>query len=220
MHGQEGTVYRGLYGPHPAVLIASALLWRQRLAAWTAAAPLGRKRRLDPAAADERTLAGLQQLRFRPLIPAQTLRGYRLAAVDCIPGCTDLLTLLYQADRGRRFSVSQRPKWLPLGEELRLARVPVSRLRRGSVRMFVVHGVYTGEPIDHAYSARGRRSVAVELGDLLVELREVTGQGPGLRGLMDMAAGMAEQFGRAQTPHDTAGQAHVADPLPPAAPWS
>lgn len=221
MHRQQGSVYRGLYGPHPAALIASALLWRQRLAAWSAALRfallfLCGNKQLEPAAPDELAHADRQQLRFRPLVPSQAPRGYRLSAFECVPDCTDLLILTYRAGCARSFTISQRPKWLPVGEELRLARVPATPVRGGSVPMFVVHGVYTGEPIDRAYSARRRRSVAFELGGLAIELREVTGQGPGLRGLIAMARGMAEQFGCAQRLKGNAGQDLPADPLPAA----
>jgi len=130
------------------------------------------------------------------------LRGWCLVAVDCVPDCADLLMLEYDTQGGRSFRVSQRPKWLPLAEELRLARMPATEIRCGPARMFVVHGVYTGEPIDRAYSARQRRSIALELGEVVAELREVTGRGPGLRGLMTMARGMAEQSGQTLCPAD------------------
>jgi hypothetical protein len=218
MHNQQSTVYRGLYGPHPAVLIASAQLWR-RAAAWSAAlfhrvASIGRSSRLAPVSPGERIWPGVRQLRFRPLIPEQAPRGYRLVAIDVVPGCADLLTTVYRAANGNSFGVSQRPQWLPLGEELRLARVPATAVRCGSLRMFVVHGVYTGEPIDHAYSTRYRRSLAIELGELVVELREVMGRGPGLRGLIAMAAAMAEQVARAEWLEDHAGADVVAPTLP------
>lgn len=218
MRRQQGTLYRGLYGPHPAAVIAPALLWRRRLAAWIAAsrcalafaAPASA---LEPAAAGERALDEARRLRFWPLVPAAVARGYRLAGAECIPHCTDLLTLVYDAGCGKSFRLSQRQKWLPLAEELRVARVPATPVRCGSVRMFVVHGVYTGEPIDHAYSARHRRSVAIELGETIAELREVIGQGPGLPGLIAMARGMAEQSRRAPPADGIAGEGLPADPL-------
>ncbi|MBV9756499.1 MAG: substrate-binding domain-containing protein [Alphaproteobacteria bacterium] len=219
MRAQQATVYRGLYGPPPAALIASALLWRHRLTAWGAAL-LSRfssgSRALQaerPAAVGSLQSAG-RQLAFRPVVPAQVLRGYRLGAAATVPGCSDLLTLIYQAEWGRRFSISQRPGWLPLADELRLARVPATPVRLGSLHMFVVHGVYIDEPIDHAYSARSRRSVAIQLGDLVVELREVTSEGPGLRGLLAMARSMAEQVGRAERFAVDAAPPVLADPVP------
>jgi hypothetical protein len=225
MRTQQGTVYRGLYGPHPAALIASALLWRQRLTAWGEAllcrlSFVGCAPRVEPVATVARVNAGGEQLGFRPVIPAQVLRGYRLAAAERVPGCTDLLMLVYQAECGRRFSVSQRPTWLPLADELRLARVPATPVRCGSVPMFVVHGVYTDEPIDHAYSARHRRSVAIEVADLAIELREVTGRGPGLRGLLAMARRMVEQIDRARRLAGDVTAPVLADPVPAPAPLS
>ncbi len=207
MRRRQHTVYRGLYGPHPAALMPNALLFRQRLAAWSAAARCTfsfatNGNALEPAAPDAHVLEELRRLRFRPLVPAKVLCGWPLAAVDSLHDCADLLTLVYETRPRRSFRVSQRPKWLPLVEELRLARVPATRVRCGSMHMFVVHGVYTGEPIDHAYSVGHRRSVALELGEVVAELREVTGRGPGLRGLMTMARGMAEQFGHTQCPAD------------------
>jgi hypothetical protein len=225
MRAQQGTVYRGLYGPHPAALIASALLWRQRLTAWGAAVSCRLSSsscapHRQPCATVARLQAGGQQLAFRPVIPAQVLGGYCLTAAERVPGCTDLVTLLYRAEGGRRFSISQRPGWLPLRDELRLARVPATPVRLGSVQMFVVHGIYTDEPIDRAYSVRSRRSVAIELGELVIELREVTGQGPGLRGLLAMARAMAKQVGRAQPRACHAAAPVLADPVPIPAPFS
>jgi hypothetical protein len=116
--------------------------------------------------------------------------GYRLQGYEAAPGSNTLITLNFAAATGRSFQISQRQGWLPLDEELEVARVPFTPLGPSRRRLYVVHGLYGGEPIDHTFWAATRRSVAVEIDGLVVEVREITGTGPGLRNLLHIAAGM------------------------------
>jgi hypothetical protein len=205
MRKRQNAAYRGLYGPHPKAAIPPALLWRERIRAWAAAlhcalAP-DRYGKLRRAAADDAALLADAQrhLAFPLLAPTHVPAGYRLDGVETVPHCDDLLTLTYQAEPGKSFCLSQRKQWLPLAEELKLARVAHTAVKCGSVRVFLVHGVHVGEPIDHSYSARYRRSVAVETGGLVCELREIICQGPGLRSLIALARALAQQSGEAES---------------------
>lgn len=142
--------------------------------------------------------AAQQRIAFTLLAPACAPVGYHLAAVESVPHCDDVVTLVYEGEHGKSFRLSQRKQWLPLREELELARVPNTAVRCGSVQMFLVHGVYVGEPIDRSYSARHRRSLAIETCGLVCELREVIGRGPGLRSLIALARSLARQIGESE----------------------
>src|SRR6266849_2417206 len=101
MRKRQNAAYRGLYGPHPKAAIPAALLWRERIRAWAAAwhsalllDPYGKLRRT--AGSDAVLLSDAQrQLAFPLLAPTHVPAGYRLAAVETVPRCDDLLTLVY-----------------------------------------------------------------------------------------------------------------------------
>ena len=218
MRKRQNAAYRGLYGPHPKAAISPAVLWRERIRAWAAAwhsALLLDTRLRRTAGGDAVLLSDAQrQLAFPLLAPTHVPAGYRLAAVETVPHCDDLLTLAYQAEPGKGFCLSQRKQWLPLREELKLARVPHTAVKCGSVHVFLVHGIHVGEPIDHSYSARHRRSVAVETGGLVCELREIIDQGPGLRNLIAMARALAQQIGESEFVSNRGRAGVGASPLP------
>ncbi len=195
MTAKSTTIYRGRYGPTPDRVIPWATLWRERTAAITA---LLRARLSALAAAPDRrawsreNLCALEEahraVQFPIAVPRWMPAGYGLSALSCVSGGGGLLTLVFAANGGREFQISQRQRWLPLEEEMKAARVPVTRLRLLGRRLYVVHGTYGGEPIDHSFWPTTRRSVACEVGDVLVELREIAGGGPGLRDLLSVAA--------------------------------
>lgn len=220
MRKRQNAVYRGLYGPHPKAAIPPAVLWRERIrawaAAWRSALPLDARGRLRRVAPDDAALLtdAQRDLAFPLLAPARVPAGYCLVAAETVPQCEDILTLVYRGERGKSFCLSQRKRWLPLREELTLASVPFTAVKCGAVPIFLVHGVHVGEPIDHSYSARYRRSVAVETGGLVCELRESIGQGPGMRSLIALARALARQIEESESVSSVRG-AHVGGSLLP-----
>ena len=115
--------------------------------------------------------------------------GFVLCRCESVPGLSDLVTLYFRpADEpstaDRAVSLSQRKAWLPLREELELARVPFTQVRDGGEECYLVHGVYGGEPIDHAYWYWTQRSLTFEVDGIVCELRSEAGRGPGLAAML------------------------------------
>src|SRR5205085_1672167 len=117
MRKRQNAAYRGLYGPHPNAAIPPKVLWRERIRAWAAACHSG----LLPSTRLRRTAGGdavllsdaQRQLAFPLLALTHVPADYRLTAVETVPHCDDLLTLVYQAEPGKSFCLSQRKQWLP-----------------------------------------------------------------------------------------------------------
>ena len=125
-----------------------------------------------------------QEAGFRTVSVGCAPEGFVLWRCESVPGQSDLVTLYFRAGdepsiADRAVSLSQRKGWLPLREELELARVPFTRIRDGD-ECYLVHGVYGGEPIDHAYWCWTQRSLAFEVDGIVCELRSEAGRGPGL----------------------------------------
>src|SRR5262245_22936919 len=177
--------YRGLYGPEPDRSISRRRLWSGHMAAVAAlwgARLLPRHHGLRTLAGEERTIVSLAQagIAFALRAPPRLPRAYRLVRSDPVPGCTDLATLVFADPAGRGFTLSQRRAWLPLAQELAIARVPFTSIGLSGHAFHVVHGAHGGEPIDHSFWPATRRSLTFEADGFVVDLREIIGQGPGL----------------------------------------
>jgi hypothetical protein len=125
------------------------------------------------------------------------LRGFQLSSCESVPGYRDVVTLNFRAAdepsiADNAISLTQRKGWLPLHEELTLAHVPFTRMRDGRGECYLVHGVYGGEPIDHAYWYWTQHSLTFEVGGIVCELREEIGRGPGLATLLAFARRIEE----------------------------
>ena len=76
--------------------------------------------------------------------------------------------------------MEQRKAWLRLDEEVTTARVPFARIKVRGNDCYTIFGFYGGEPIDHAYWFN-QLSIAFEVGDVVVELREIKTKRRGIK---------------------------------------
>ena len=76
--------------------------------------------------------------------------------------------------------MEQRKAWLRLDEEVITARVPFARIKVRGNDCYTIFGFYGGEPIDHAYWFN-QLSIAFEVGDVVVELREIKTKRRGIK---------------------------------------
>jgi hypothetical protein len=125
------------------------------------------------------------------------LQGFQLVSCESVPGYRDIVTLNFRAAdepsiADKVISLTQRKGWLALHEELTLAHVPFTRMRDGRRECYLVHGLYGGEPIDHAFWYWTRHSLTFEAGGIVCELREEIGRGPGLAALLAFARRIEE----------------------------
>jgi hypothetical protein len=188
VHAQA--IDRGRYGASPQNLAPWRSVWPTRLRAVAVGhlARLGLSSRFSKfRELDQRERAILEAASALVDFPIVSIdcapKGFVLYRCETVPGLSDLATLCFrgvdeQADRA--MSLSQRKAWLPLREELGLARVPFTRVRDGRGECYLVHGVYGGEPIDHAYWCSTQRSLTFEVDGIVCELRSEAGRGPGL----------------------------------------
>lgn len=184
-------VLRGYYGPLPKQAVPKSELLRAHFATlW--ASILGRHmvglippRRPDVADLEAFAVCAAGA-RFPIWQPESLPAGFKVVGVEPPVASRDAVALRLGDERNRSFVIAQRASWLPLVEELPLAGVPFSRVMGVSPAIFVVHGKYGGEPIDHSFWG-SRRAVMFEREGLLIELREVIGQGPGLSTLVHFA---------------------------------
>ena len=110
---------------------------------------------------------------FRIVRPLRVPRGYRIADLAEIPGSPEITTFVFRSESGEQFSMEQRKSWLPLEEEIESARVPFAKVEVEGNDCYLVSGYYGGEPIDHAYWF-SRLSIAFEVADVVVELRDIS----------------------------------------------
>ena len=187
-------IERGRYGAYPQNVVPWRSVWPTRihgvavghLARFGLYSPMFSE--LDPG---ERAI--LEQARQQADFPTVSVDcapgGFVLCRCESVPGLSDLVTLYFRpADEpstaDRAVSLSQRKAWLPLREELELARVPFTQVRDGGEECYLVHGVYGGEPIDHAYWYWTQRSLTFEVDGIVCELRSEAGRGPGLAAML------------------------------------
>ncbi len=76
--------------------------------------------------------------------------------------------------------MEQRKAWLRLEEEVTSARVPFARIKVSGNDSYIIFGFYGGEPIDHAYWFN-QLSIAFEVEDVVVELREIKTNQKGMK---------------------------------------
>ena len=76
--------------------------------------------------------------------------------------------------------MEQRKTWLRLDEEVTSARVPFARIKVRGNDCYIIFGFYGGEPIDHAYWFN-QLSIAFEVEDVVVELREIKTKQKGMK---------------------------------------
>jgi hypothetical protein len=189
----ESRVHRGSYGPLPVDTLRYTELFRSRAGAIVAGL-LGRHFVFDPMRAlnekEQQILAACaQRAAFSMLQSFPVPRDFRVVAADAVTGGRDAAIIRLEA-RGCWFELSQRARWLDLREELTLAGVPFTKVPGFNVPIFVVHGRYGGEPIDHSYWI-SRHAVILEHREVRLELRETIGTGPGLSILLRCAAEIA-----------------------------
>jgi hypothetical protein len=184
-------IERGRYGAYPQKSAPWRSVWPTRLRAlavghlarFRVSSRLSMFRELDP-----RERAILEEARAHVDFPTVSIdcafKDFVLCRCEAVPGLRDLVTLCFRAahepSTAGAVSLSQREAWLPLHEELELARVPFTRVRDGGDECYLVHGVYGGEPIDHAYWCSTQRSLTFEVNGIVCELRSEAGRGPGL----------------------------------------
>jgi hypothetical protein len=192
-----GGVHRGLYGPQPKALLPSGWLLRARiglkLLAYGVSLPGIARAVLRPLREEERSavMTGCAPAAFPALMPCRTISGFRLVGCQVSPGPGDVVDLAFEDGRGRAFTLSQRRRWLPLAQELALSGVGFTSLRRHGTVLYLVHGSYGGEPIDHSFWADTRRGLVCERDDVILEFREIVGRGPGLARLLLVAWAVA-----------------------------
>jgi hypothetical protein len=192
MAAGEARIARGKYGPQPFHAIRSADRTRSRRAALVAGL-LGQRfvaafSSLRPVTPEERDLVqgAENQPAFATWLPDRVPSGFAIEAAEVAPFSRDVLTITLRDGSGRSFEIAERRRWLPLEEELATAAVPYDRVPGVASRLFLVHGKYGGEPIDLSFWST-RRGLFFERGDLVIELREVIGRGPGLATLIRFA---------------------------------
>ena len=116
---------------------------------------------------------------FEVVRPLWAPRGHTISGLVEIPGSPNIATFVFRNGAGEQFLMEQRKSWLPIEEEVILARVPFARTTVQGNDCYVIYGFYGGEPIDHAYWF-SQLSIAFEIGGIVVELREVTTRGGGV----------------------------------------
>jgi hypothetical protein len=116
---------------------------------------------------------------FQIVRPLWAPREYKISSLTEIAGSPNIAMFVFRSKTGDEFSLEQRRAWLPLEEEVTLSRAPFVKTRVGGTDCYVIHGLYGGEPIDHAYWLNVR-AITFEINDIVFELREETRQGPGL----------------------------------------
>jgi hypothetical protein len=186
------SIERGRYGPYPSDAAPRRLVWPTRLLGLavghlTLFGLCSRRSMFRLLDAGEREILDevTREVSFRTVSLDCAPNGFVLCRCETVPNMSDLVTLLFRASSEpstdcRAMSLSQRKAWLPLLEELELARVPFTRVRDGGTECYLVHGVYGGEPIDHAYWCWTQRSLAFEINGIVCELRGDAAHGPGL----------------------------------------
>jgi hypothetical protein len=202
----QNKILRGYYG---AVPVDKMTGWARRLA-WFRVAFAGfancllgvfyRLRTLAPPEI-ERISQMATGAAFQVWQPEAAPDGFSVVGVEVAPYSRDALTIVLADNRGRSFEIMQRRQWLPIAEELTTARLPFHRVPFVSCPLFAVHGRHGGEPIDHAYWT-SRQSVHIEQNGLVLEFREVKGQGPGFATLIHYAARSWQSVAAAHVPHD------------------
>lgn len=108
--------------------------------------------------------------------PLRVPRGYKISSLEEISGSPDVVTFVFQNDAGERWSLQQRSAWLPIEEEVTLARIPFVKAKVGGNDCYFIYGFYGGEPIDHAYWFN-QLSIAFEIAGVIIELREISTKG-------------------------------------------
>lgn len=109
---------------------------------------------------------------FDVVRPLRIPRGYTISGLAEIPGSPEIARFVFRNEAGDQFLMEQRKAWLPLEEEVASARVPFARIKAKGNDCYIIFGFYGGEPIDHAYWFN-QLSIAFEVGDVVVELREI-----------------------------------------------
>ena len=115
---------------------------------------------------------------FRVVRPLCVPRGYGISGLTEIPGSPDIATFVFRNESGEQFSMEQRRAWLPLQEEVELARVPFAKVKVAGNDCYLISGYYGGEPIDHAYWF-SQLSITFEVAGVVVELREISSRRAG-----------------------------------------
>lgn len=186
----ESRVHRGSYGPVPVHVMRWSELLRLRASVMLTGV-LGRHLAIKPLrfpdSIEQQMLARCAERAAFPMLQFFRMpKDFRIVAAENVAGGRDAVNIRLEDGRRRWFELSQRLGWLNLLEELTIAGVPFTRVPTVSTPVFVVHGRYGGEPIDHSYWG-SRRAVVLEYAGLRMEVRETIGAGPGLAALVRCA---------------------------------
>ena len=117
---------------------------------------------------------------FDVVRPLRIPRGYTIAGLAEIPGSLEIARFVFRNEAGEQFLMEQRKAWLRLEEEVTSARVPFTRIKVRGNDCYIIFGFYGGEPIDHAYWFN-QLSIAFEVEDVVVELREIKTNQKGMK---------------------------------------
>ncbi|BBY27462.1 hypothetical protein GCM10023114_47850 [Mycolicibacterium sediminis] len=117
--------------------------------------------------------AGLQ-----PHLPDSLPTGYVLTAASAFKSGGGVEFVFRSPDGERSFRLTQRAWFVPLTEEIQLAKVPHTRVRGVRNDLFVLPGEFYEEPIDHGFWHQTRWATAWQRGPLVSQFRCVRGRAP------------------------------------------